>query len=80
MDYVILEGCHYLPYSEMKTGSRIMSVVTGVKIFLQWKRQCVTECDGSVFTVNLEVINIANGRGQSVFKEATGSLASAEFP
>jgi len=37
MDNVILEGCHYLPHSELKTGSRIMSVITGVKIFPQWK-------------------------------------------
>jgi hypothetical protein len=37
MDYVILEGCHYLPHSELKTGSRIMSVITGVKIFPHWK-------------------------------------------
>jgi len=33
MGNVILEGCHYLPHSELKTESRIMIVITGVKIF-----------------------------------------------
>jgi hypothetical protein len=32
-----------------------------------------------LFTVNFEVTNVANGRGQSIFKEATGSLVSEEF-
>jgi len=33
MDYGILESCPYLPRSELKTGSRIMNVITRVKIF-----------------------------------------------
>ena len=37
MGHVIVEVCHYLPHSELKTGSKIMSVIKGVKVHPQWQ-------------------------------------------